>query len=360
MLDAEYERNEHPAERQTEATDLSVCGLVPLLASEVRTHRRVGYKNSVSRFHMLTMSKCNELSNELQGRTYKPQKGEKHEVFEPKYRVTVSSKYRDRVPQSSFVTNYFYPNVIPHLIENNCACIKGRGVDMARDRFKEMLRNADPSDWCAATDMTGYFASIRHDSLYDEIGSYINGWADWFYRVTVENSSSPIGLDLGSEVYQLSATALPNRLDHILDDGEYIRYQDDFRYVGSKERCLWMLETVRSEAKRLGLTVSEKKTYIQPIKRPIQFLGFTFLRKPTGRVTMKRLPEKIRHERRKLRRLYKKGVPKERIDLHWQAARACLKKGTRSDLHKMDKYKKGLDYDYQETEQRTGTSAKNA
>ena len=295
------------------------------------------------------MSKCNELSNELQNRAYKPQKGERHEVFEPKYRITVSSKYRDRVPQSSFVTNYFYPNVVPHLIENNCACIKDRGVDMAREKFKEILRNADMSDWCAATDMTGYFASIRHDSIYGEVGCYIHGWADWFYHATIENSSNPIGLDLGSEVYQLSATALPNRLDHILDDGGYIRYQDDLRYVGTKEKCLWMLNTVRAEAKRLGLTVSEKKTYIQPIKRPVRFLGFTFLRKPTGRVTMKRLPEKIRHERRKLRRMYKKGAPQDRTALHWQSVRECLKKGTRGDLHKMDKFKKGLDYGYQET-----------
>lgn len=64
MRDGDIERNSHPGESQTEATvDLTVCGVTPLLAAETRTHRRVGYKNSVSRFHMLTMSKCNELSN---------------------------------------------------------------------------------------------------------------------------------------------------------------------------------------------------------------------------------------------------------------------------------------------------------
>ena len=40
-------------------------------------------------------------------------------VCKPKHRITVSAKYRDRVPQSSFITNYFYPNVVPNLIDAN-------------------------------------------------------------------------------------------------------------------------------------------------------------------------------------------------------------------------------------------------
>lgn len=360
MLNTDFERNSHPAERQTEATaDLAVCGITPLLDAETRTHRRVGYKNSVSRFHMLTMSKCNELSNVLQNRTYQPEKGELHEVFEPKYRVTMSSKYVDRVPQSSFVTNYFYPNVIPHLAPSNCACMKNRGVDYARDMFKDILRKASMDDWCFKTDMKSYFASIRHDKLYEEVGQYIiDDWDYWFFQKTVENSSNPVGLDLGSEVYQLSATSFPNRLDHLIGDN-YVRYQDDLIFIGTKERCAEILALVRSEADRLGLTISEKKTYMQPVKRPIRFLGFTYLRKPTGRITVKRLPEKVRHERRKLNRMKKKGVSQERVDLHWQAARECLRKGTGSTLHKMDLYIRNLfggNYDRNtQTEPRTGT-----
>ena len=343
MLNTDFERNSHPAERQTEATaDLAVCGITPLLVAETRTHRRVGYKNSVSRFHMLTMSKCNELSNALQNRTYQPEKGELHEVFEPKYRVTMSSKYVDRVPQSSFVTNYYYPNVIPNLAPSNCACMKDRGVDYARERFKQILRQASMDDCCLKADMQSYFASIRHDELYEEVGQYIkDDWDNWFFHKTVDNSSNPVGLDLGSEVYQLSATSFPNRLDHLLGDN-YVRYQDDIVFIGTRQECEEALSIIRSEANRLGLTISEKKTYIQPIKRPIRFLGFTYLRKPTGRITVKRLPEKVRHERRKLNRMKKKGVSQERVDLHWQAARACLKKGTGSTLHKMDLYYRNL------------------
>ena len=334
------ERNEHPAERQTEATDiLSVCGITPLLSAETRTHRRVGYKNSVSRFHMMTMSKCNAISNALLDGTYKPQKGERHEVFEPKYRITVSTKYADRVPQSSFVTNYFYPKVTPNLIQSNCACMKGRGVDYARSIFKEILRNANENDCCLKTDWHGFFASICHEDLKNELSPFFfDEWARWYFSLTVDNSSCPVGIDLGSEVFQLSATSFPHRMDRLIDDGSYVRYQDDSVYVGTLERCKEVLQIIRSESDRLHLQLSERKTFIQPISRPIHFLGFSYLRKPTGRVTVKRLPDKIRHERRKLRRMEKLGVPDDRMNAHWTAVRACLIKGSRSDLHKMDKF----------------------
>lgn len=347
MPNCNDERNTYPVQEsgQTEATvQKTVCGLNALLENEVQTHRRVGHKNSVSRFHMLTMSKCLKLSNQLMTGAYHPEKGEPHEVFEPKHRVTIASKYPDRVPQSSYVTNYYYKEVIPHLSEANCACMKGRGTDYARKRLKDILREAEPGDWCVKADMTGYFASIVHDFLVQELSQFItDSWALYFFKLIVENTRNPVGLDLGSEVYQLSATSYMNHLDHKLSDlGGYVRYQDDLLFVGSKERCLEALGLIRTEADRLGLTVSEKKTYLQPIRRPVRFLGYSFLRHETGRVTLKRLPEKVRRERRKLKRMKEKEVPIERIDAHYQSVRASMKKGSRSDLMKLDRYYKSL------------------
>lgn len=340
------EGNVHPVCGQMEATDAlatearaKVCGINEMIEAAERTHRRVGHKDSVSRFHLLKMSNCNKICNALLEDTYRPVKGEKLEVFTPKYRIVTSAKYCDRVPQSSFITNYFYPVVIPHLSPTNCACIKGKGVDFARDKFKQILRETDVGDYCAKADMKSYFASIQHERLYNEIYEYItDDWAQHFFEMTIENASNPVGLDLGSEVYQLSATSFLNRLDHILDNGRYLRYQDDLVLVGNKSECLAALQTIRTEAERLGLTVSEKKTYIQPITRPIKFLGYSWLKHPDGHVTVKRLKERLREERRRLKRMKNKGVPLERVKEHYQCVRAGLKKGTRSDLHKMDKY----------------------
>lgn len=344
------EGNRHPVCGQTEATDAlatdvraKVCALNAMIEASERTHRRVGHKDSVSRFHLLKMSNCNKICNELLNDTYVPVVGEKLEIFSPKYRIVTSSKYKDRVPQSSFVTNYFYPTVIPNTIPGNCACIKGRGVDRARQLFKEMLRRADITDFCVKADMSGYFASIVHENLYAEMYEYIkDAWARHFYELTVENTGSPVGLDLGSEVYQLSATCFPNKLDHKLQNNEYVRYQDDLIIVGAKEECINGLHIIREEAERLGLKISEKKTYIQPVTRPIKFLGYSYLKHPDGRVTVKRLRDKIRDEKRRLKRMKKKGIPLERVKQHYQSVRAGLKKGSRSDLHKMDRYYESL------------------
>lgn len=336
----ENKRNNEPAERQIEAADeRSVCGLNALLAAETRAHRHVGYKNSVSRFHMLTMSKCNALSNSLKDRTYQPKKGEMHEVFEPKYRMTISSKYCDRVPQSSFVINYFYPKVVSQLIPHNCACMKNKGVDYARNEFKKMLRNASYDDYCLKADMKSYFASIRHDKLTEELGEFItDDFAMWFFLKTVDNTNKPTGLDLGSEVYQLSATSFLNKLDHAIGNEQYIRYQDDLVFIGTHEQCLQILSMIEQETERLNLTISRKKTYIQSVSRPIHFLGFSFWKHETGKITVKRLPQKIRNERRKLRHMVNKNVPIENVKIHYQSVRACLKYGARADLTKMDNY----------------------
>lgn len=344
MPNCEDERNAYPVERQKEATvQETVCGLNALLENENRTHRHVGYKNSVSRFHMLTMSKCNQLSNELMNGQYTPSKGEMHEVFEPKYRITMSSKYRDRIPQSSFIQNYYYPEVVPNLSDRNCACIKGRGVDYARNLLKDILRNAKMTDWCLKVDMKSYFASIDHEKLYEELKPYLKDqWVLSYFQQTVENASSPVGLDLGSEVYQLAATSFMNVLDHKLDHSTYVRYQDDLIFIGSKVDCWNALKTVREEAERLGLTVHEKKTYLQPVTKPIRFLGFTFLRHETGRITLKRNVDRLRNERRKLKKMKVKEIPIERVEEHYQSVRAYMKKGSRSDLMKLDKYYNSL------------------
>ena len=113
-------------------------------------------------------------------------------------------------------------------------------------------------------------------------------------------------------------------------------------FIGTKEECKQALLIVREEAKRLKLTIHEGKTYFQSVKRPIRFLGFSFLLHPTGRVALKRLPEKIRHEKRKLMRMAKKGVSKENMMIHYQGARECLSKGTRSDLMQMDRFFKSI------------------
>ena len=333
-------RNSHPAERQTETiSKYDVCNLSALMSAEERCHRGVGYKNSVSRYHMLALSKNYDTLQELINGKYKTQKGDSFEIFEPKHRTVTSTKYKDRIPQTSFVLNYIYPKVISKLIDNNFSCIKDRGVDAAREEFKRILRSHTPNDYVLKADLKGYFESINHQKLFDVMSEYINDiWAMEYYQDVVNSNEQEIGITLGSEINQLSAVAFLNKLDHMLDDGDYERYMDDFVYVGTKNECEEVLKIIEKTTSSLGLTLSKKKTYIQPLKQPVKFLGFTFLLHDTGKVTMKRCKDKLNNEKRKLRRMKKKNIPFDKIMEHYTCVRAVMKKGSRSGVVKLDRY----------------------
>lgn len=83
------------------------------------------------------------------------------------------------------------------------------------------------------------------------------------------------------------------------------------------------------------------------LKDGIRFLGFIFWTTPTGKVLMLMPGDKVRHERRKLRRmvnLAKLGeVTREKCDQCYESWRAHAKLGnTAKILMKMDRYYNGL------------------
>ncbi len=51
--------------------------------------------------------------------------------------------------------------------------------------------------------------------------------------------------------------------------------------------------------------MNEKKTHIQSISEPFDYLGFTWRMTETGKIIMIVKSETVKHERRKLRRLVK-------------------------------------------------------
>lgn len=340
------ERNKFPAERQTETTQHRVCKLTSLIKNEERTHRGVGYKNSVSRFHILQLSKCRKLGKELFNGTYRTKIGETFPIYEPKFRIVTSTPYRDRIPQSSFCKNVIYEQVVPHLIDNNLACRKGGGVDKARRIFKDILKRAKESDVCVCTDIKSYFASIDHEIQCDTFFEFLDDndeWARWYYKDIINANGEKVGLPLGSEIDQLSAVMLPHKIDERLDDGNYERYMDDIRYVTNKENAVKVMGKI-DEAfnKTLKLQLNKKKSYIVSVMKPITFLGFTYLKHKNGKVTMKRIRQKYRNEKRKLLKMKRAGIPLKRIGDHLRSARATMQKGARADLKKFDKYIKQL------------------
>lgn len=350
MQEFDIKRNPHPVHEsgQTQATGSqlweSVCSLSNLLKAEKRCHRRVGYKNSVAKFNLLALTKCLEIKHELENGTYRTQLGAMFKVTYPKYREVRSTKYRDRIPQTSFVLNVYYPAIIPQLDPSNCACIKNRGVDFARRSFLEALRTCSTSDYCLKADIKSFFASIDHESLFALMRK--NFLKDercfWLYKDVINCNGKPVGIDLGSEVDQLSATTFLHPVDILFCGWKYVRYADDIVVLGTKEECILARDMLQQALKELRLTLSVKKTYIQPVSRPISFLGFTYLLHPTGRITLKRKRDRLKSEIRRLRKMHQKNVPIDRVLAHLNSVRDLMTRGSRADLHRFDNLLKSL------------------
>ncbi len=336
-------RNAYPEssfDAQMETTKSIVCSFSKLLEAEHRCHRRVGFKNSVSRFDLNLLTKIFELREELINESYKLRKGDTFEIYEPKHRIITTTRFRDRIPQASFVVNYMYPRIVSHHTAANCACVKNKGVDYARNMFKEYIRNSDyNTEYCVVSDFKSYFASINHKILFDELSKFFDErWSFQYFKQVINSNNQELGIDLGNEVNQITASSFFNTLDHIFENERYIRYMDDIRFIGSKAECKLALEIIEEEASRLGISLSKNKTYIQKISKPIKFLGFSYLLHPTQRITTKRLKTKLTREKRKLRRMKKLNVPMERIQVHYDTVRSVMKKGTRSSMIKLDTY----------------------
>jgi hypothetical protein len=342
-------RNPHPAERRKEAAgpgptpvQRKACNLSALMIAETRCCRGVRYKNSVARHQLLSASKNLELCGKLFSGTYQTGIGDTFPVYEPKYRIVTSTLFGDRIPQASFVKNFIYPELVPTLIKENYACIKGRGVDAAREHMKEMLETADPeNDVVVKADIANYFGSIEHDILISEVMLGVSDtWAMEYFAQVINCNKRPVGIGLGSEINQLSAVLFLNEMDHLLKSisKSYARYMDDIVLVINKNDALYALSVIEEEMERLHLQLSPKKTFIQPASRPVSFLGFTFKRHADGRVTLKRIRAKVKNEKQKLRRMKEAGAPFENIQEHYTSVRATMKKGSRSDMMKLDRY----------------------
>ena len=122
---------------------------------------------------------------------------------------------------------------------------------------------------------------------------------------------------------------------------DFILIHHDKAYL---EECRKDIEKWLSE---LGLQLSEKKTQLFPITQPISFLGFSFRLTDTGKVVKKIRPERISHERRKLRKLAQRvkdgKMTREEVDCCYQSWKAHASyEDTHNLILRMDKFYKEL------------------
>lgn len=328
----------------------TVCEFGNLYKALQKCKRNVGWKDSVAGYVKNGLMNCATLHNQLMDGTYDINKYTIFYVHEPKERKIVSTRIKDRVFQRSLCDNYLTAEVSKSFIYDNCACQEGKGTKFARDRLKchmqRFYRKHGTNGFVLKCDLSNYFGSTRHDVAIAAIKKRVDDeWAvaevERIIRSFNDGDDPDVGMGLGSQVTQLVELAVLDDLDHFIKEQlhikQYIRYMDDFILIHeSKEYLVECRKQIEQRLDELGLHLSKKKTQVFPVTQPIHFLGFSFRLTATGKVVMKLLPEKISHERRKLRKLVERAkaglLTRKQVDECFESWKAHAKQGDTYNL----------------------------
>lgn len=309
----EEKRRQKKEERIQGCTLEAVSDMNALYKAQRDAARGVAWKASTQRYQWHWLLNINKARNALERGEEVCRGFHEFDIVERGKRRHISSvHFSERVVQKSLTQNVLIPAVVPSLILNNTANIKGRGTSFAIDRAKRYLAMHHASygseGYVLQGDFCNYFGSIAHEGVFELLERHVGDPAVLALARHMVEVQGDVGLGLGSEPNQIYAVSFPNALDHLVAEccgvEAYIRYMDDFVAIHrSKHDLQCILAVIRDTCAKLGLVLHPTKTHITKLTR-----GFVFLKKKftydrdTGRVVVRPCRESVSRERRKLKR----------------------------------------------------------
>lgn len=97
--------------------------------------RNIRWKDSTVGYEGNALKNTYRLRQMLLNGTYKIEHYQHFTIYEPKRRDIVATRLKDRQFQRSLCDNGFYEQITKSFITDNCACLKGRGVDYTLNRM---------------------------------------------------------------------------------------------------------------------------------------------------------------------------------------------------------------------------------
>ena len=257
----------------------------------------------------------------------------------------MSIHFRDRIYQRSLNDVAIYPQVTKHFIADNFACQKGKGTEAARNRLKEFLyqhywkHGAD--GYVLKIDIEGYYPNMDHEFAETMLQEYLDDETYQMTKDVLARLPGDVGYNPGSQIVQIVGITALDKIDHFIKEKlrikHYIRYMDDFILLHpDKDYLEFCLAEISNLLEAQEMAINEKKTFIQPITKPIKFLGFVYRLTQTGKVVILADPKKIKHEKKKIKRmvnLVKKGkLTKHDVDKHFKAWKSSVRYGNSHQL----------------------------
>lgn len=253
-----------------------------------------------------------------------------------KKRTIVPVSIKDRMTQRVLCDKALTPVLCKSLIYDNGASLEGKGVDFTRKRVEYHLRRAiveyGSNFYALVFDFKSFFDSIPHQTCLDVLNEKFsdqrikdlvmsiiwsyqepeilqikdkNERAQELYRLRHHQKK---GICLGSQISQVMALSVPNKLDHYVKDKmrmkHYIRYMDDGLALSDDKELLEQLYAgMKQVVEKLGLSFNTKKTRIVKISKGFTFMKVRYWVTPDGKIIKKLTRGGITRMRRKLKKL---------------------------------------------------------
>lgn len=319
----------------------------------------VRWKDSVVGYEYNRLKNTYKLKQDLLNGKYKIDRYQHFVIYEPKRREIIATRLKDRQFQRSLCDNELYEQITKSFITDNCACLRGRGVDYTLNRLTAQLRrfyNSHHTDgWVLKCDIHHYFESIQHDVAKAAVAKRVPDERTRVRVYEIIDSFGEQGLGLGSQVSQLIALAVLDDLDHFIKERlrikHYIRYMDDFILIhNDKEYLRYCRAEIEQVLSGIGLKLN-KKTALYPLRQGVKLLNWRFIITDSGAIIRKMDKKKQSKQRQKLKKIYAKEISGEYAPGTARESLICylanLNRGdTYFERRKMIRYFKDLEASY--------------
>lgn len=316
------------------------------------------WKTQVQRFRWNVGTEIGRLQSELHdlltgGR--KPYKLSSYSKFlvqeRGKTRAITALCMRDRVVKHTLNDLYLIPHIRPHLVYDNGASLKGKGVSFTRSRLvahlESYFRETGSNDGYIMTmDFSGYYDNIDHNCAKEMIARYeqdsfarllteqaydsyrvdVSYMTDEEYKQALNSKFSMVeyrkehinenrglkylnkSLSVGDQTSQITAIAFPTPIDNtvkiIHGQKYYARYMDDLYVIAkTREELEKVRKDIQTVAEDLKIIINPRKTKITKLSRTFVFLQFKYYLAENGHVVIRINPKSVTRMRRKLKKL---------------------------------------------------------
>lgn len=298
--------------------------------------------------------------------------------------------FRDRVIVHAFCKFVLLPKLTPYLIYDNCASLKGKGIDKSLDRFRVHLQRYffeenTNEGYILQGDGRKFFDNLRHDVILNSMKGILDDEEIRFLRLILKENEIDVSymnddeyagcmdkvfnsleynklsfqktgkkmmkksVGIGSEASQIIGLFYLHDIDNyikiVCGFKYYGRYMDDF-YIIHKDKAVLkkLLEVLTKKYKKIGLEIHEKKTQIRKLSKPIKFLKIIYVLTDTGKVIMRKSKDTFKRERIKLKKFAKKlnngDMTYKMIESQYKSWRGSITQKRKILNNKTKKYRK--------------------